>query len=47
MITLVILLHVLAFFCFVFAALGVPARINLTAAGLACWMLSLLVARAG
>ena len=35
-------------FCFVFASIGVPSpRINLTAAGLAFWMLSLLVSRAG
>ena len=47
MITLVLLLQLLAFFCFVFAAIGVPSRINLQAAGLAFWMLSLLVSRAG
>jgi len=45
MITLVILLHLIAFFCFVFAAIGIPSRLNLTAAGLAFWMLSLLIAR--
>jgi len=45
MITFVLLLQILAFFCFVFAAIGVPSRVNLQAAGLACWLLSLLVAR--
>jgi hypothetical protein len=45
MITVVAVLQLLAFFCFVFAAVGVPSRVNLQAAGLACWMLSLLVAR--
>jgi len=45
MITLVAILHLLAFLCFVFAAIPIPARINLTAAGLAFWMLSLLVTR--
>jgi hypothetical protein len=45
MFTLVLLLHLIAFFCFVFASIGVPSRINLQAAGLAFWMLSLLVAR--
>jgi hypothetical protein len=45
MFTLVAILHLLAFFCFVFAAIPVPSRINLQAAGLAFWMLSLLVAR--
>ena len=39
----VILFQLLAFFCFVAAALGVPARVNLLAAGLACWVLSVLV----
>jgi len=45
MLTFVAILHLLAFFCFVFAAIGIPSRLNLTAAGLAVWMLSLLVAR--
>lgn len=45
MITLVLLLHLIAFFCFVFASIGIPSRLNLTAAGLAFWMLSLLIAR--
>jgi hypothetical protein len=45
MLTIVAVLHLIAFFCFVFAAVGVPARINLQAAGLAFWMLSLLIAR--
>jgi hypothetical protein len=43
MLTLVAILHLLAFFCFVFAAIPIPSRINLDAAGLAFWMLSLLV----
>jgi hypothetical protein len=46
MFTLIAILHLLAFFCFVFAAIPIPSRINLQAAGLAFWMLSLLVARA-
>jgi hypothetical protein len=46
MLTLVAILHLLAFFCFVFAAIPIPSRVNLTAAGLAFWMLSLLMARA-
>ena len=46
MLTFVAILHLLAFFCFVFASIGIPSpRINLQAAGLALWMLSLLVAR--
>ena len=47
MITIVLVLQLLAFFCFVFATIEVPARVNLTAAGLAVWMLSLMVSRAG
>ena len=43
MITIITLLHLIAFFCFVFAALSVPSRINLLAAGLAVWMASLLL----
>jgi len=43
MITIIALLHLLAFICFVCAALGVPSRINLVAAGLAVWMASLLL----
>jgi len=46
MITFVLLLQLLAFFCFVFAAIEIPSpRINLQAAGLAFWSLSILVAR--
>jgi len=45
MLTIVAILHLLAFFCFVFASIQIPARVNLTAAGLAFWMLSLLVGR--
>jgi hypothetical protein len=43
MITLIVLLRVLALVCFVMATFGVPARVNLTAAGLALWLLSLVV----
>jgi hypothetical protein len=43
MITIDFVLHLLALICFVCAALGVPSRVNLTAAGLALWMLSLVV----
>lgn len=34
---------VVAFGCFVAAALGVSSRMNLMAAGLAVWMLSVIV----
>jgi hypothetical protein len=47
MITVMLVLQLVAFFCFVFAAIEVPARVNLTATGLAFWLLSLLVSRAG
>ena len=47
MITVMLVLQLVAFFCFVFAAIDVPARVNLTATGLAFWLLSLLIARAG
>lgn len=40
------LLYLIAFICFVLAALGVAARLNLVAVGLAAWVLVLLV-RAG
>ena len=43
MITLHIVLLLIGFACFVAAALGVPSRVNWTGAGLACWVLSLLV----
>jgi hypothetical protein len=45
--TIVAIIQLLAFGCFVAAAIGVPARVNLTAAGLALWMFSLLVSHAG
>jgi hypothetical protein len=38
-----LVLELLAFFCFVFAAAGVPSRINLVAAGLALWMFALII----
>jgi hypothetical protein len=38
-----LVLIVAAFICFVIAAIGVPSgRINLVAAGLACWVASLI-----
>ena len=44
MVTLDLLLLVLALVCFILAALTIPSpRVNLTAAGLALWMLSLIV----
>lgn len=44
MISLQLLLLILAFVCFVLSALGMPSsRINLQSAGLACWVLTLLV----
>ena len=45
MILIVALLHLFAFACFVAAAIGVPSRVNLIAAGLALWMFSLLITR--
>lgn len=42
MLTFILLL--LGFVCFVLAAFGVPSRINLIAAGLACWILVPLIA---
>jgi hypothetical protein len=36
-------LLVIALACFGLAAFGVPAKINLTAAGLACWVGSILI----
>ena len=42
--TLSLLLLVAAFILFVLAAIGVPSgRVNLIAAGLACWVLSVLL----
>lgn len=42
MISLRLILLLLALICFVLAAAGVQTRINLTAAGLAFWVLSLI-----
>jgi hypothetical protein len=43
-ITISLLLMLVAFILFVLSAIGVPGgRVNLVAAGLACWSLSLLV----
>lgn len=36
-------LHLVAFLCFLLAAIGVPSRVNLIGAGLACWSLTLLI----
>ena len=41
--TIARILELLAFFVFVFAAIGVPSRINLIAVGLALFMFALLV----
>jgi hypothetical protein len=40
-----LILLILAFLCFVLAAVGVPTngRVNLVALGLASWMLSILI----
>ena len=43
MVTIDLALHLIALVLFVLAAAGVPSRVNLIAAGLAVWMLSLLV----
>ena len=43
MVTVDVVLHLLALVCFVVAAAGVPSRVQLLPAGLALWMLSLLV----
>jgi hypothetical protein len=43
MITIDLVLIVAALVCFVVAAFGVPSRIGLVPAGLALWMLSLLI----
>lgn len=43
MATIDVALHVIALVLFVLASAGVPSRVNLIAAGLAVWMLSLLV----
>jgi hypothetical protein len=41
---LAFLLYLIAFICFVLAALGVGTRVNLLAAGLACWVLTAVIA---
>lgn len=43
-ITLHAILLLVAFIIFVLAAIGVPSRVNLTAAGLAVWVLAQLLA---
>lgn len=42
MLTFLLLLS--AFICFVLAALGVGTRVNLLGAGLACWVLTAVIA---
>lgn len=42
-ITIVTVLELVAFGCFVAAAVGLTSRINLIAAGLACWVLTFLI----
>lgn len=39
------ILLLLAFLCFVLAAIGIPSRVQLTPLGLALWVLSLLLIR--
>lgn len=46
-VTLSLILLVAAFVLFVIAAAGVASRFNLIAAGLACWVLSLLLGAVG
>ena len=41
--TIDLVLFILALACFVAAAAGVKSRVNLTAAGLAFWVLTLIV----
>ena len=43
MVTVEIILLVAAFVLFLLASVGVSSRINLTAAGLACWVLASLL----
>lgn len=42
-ITFNVLLLLVGFICFVLSACGVPSRVNLQSAGLACWVLTLIV----
>ena len=43
MLTIKLVLLILAFLCFVLSTFGVGARVNLQSAGLAFWILALLV----
>ena len=43
-VSIALVLELVAFFCFVAAALGVPARVNLVAAGLALITLAAVIA---
>ena len=43
MVTAHVILLLLALFSFVAAAVGMPARVNMIAVGLALWVLALLV----
>ncbi len=40
---LIVVLLVLGFICFAAATGGMPARFNLVAAGLACWILTEMI----
>lgn len=42
-ITLALVVQLLALVCFVAATFGVPARVNLLAAGLALWLLAIVI----
>lgn len=43
MVTLRLLLLIVAFICFLLGAIGVVSRVNLIAAGLALWVLTLII----
>jgi hypothetical protein len=43
MISVQLVLLILAFVCFIVAAIGIPSRVNLVALGLAFWVLSLII----
>jgi hypothetical protein len=47
MISTTFVLHLIAFVLFVLAAIGIPSRVNLVAAGLACVSLAALVGPLG
>jgi hypothetical protein len=41
--TVIVVLLILGLACFVAEAVGVPSRVDLVAAGLACWILTALL----